>query len=198
MADIKILRTIGGARIVHMPTCPKIQDWDIEGLEVIDKFNPKKMKTCPMCAAMVFITESASDIVKNYKSYEKLVHDYEITNATLHKLLVENKCKLELRDSGNKLYVKKKGDTFYIDFSTGEVRLFHNNYCQTARQRQDGHAMKGFHEHNLMLDTPSAKVNEALRQIANYDFSEAVKVHKKKKQRMKLSEYDAEYWGFTS
>ena len=57
---------------------------------------------------------------------------------------------------------------------------------------------KGYHEHTLMNENVCDKFNEALRQIVNYDFSEAQKTHKKKKsQRMKLSEYDAEFWGFT-
>lgn len=197
MPGIKLIRATGGNKYVHVPTCPIIQDWDMEGTVIIDRFNPKKMFPCPACSRMVYISSAAKDIAKNYKGYEALINKYNITKATLEKLILGAKCKLEL--CGTKLYVRKKNDLFYIDFSV-DVVLFHNNYIMKNRENGvSNDSRKGYHEHTLMNEDACDKFNEALRQIANYDFSEAQKTHKKKKgQRMKLSEYDAEYWGFSS
>ena len=81
-----------------------------------------------------------------------------------------------------------------------DIRLFHNNY-DAAERRETGETSIGFHEHEFKDASVSSRINNFLRQITNYKFEEADKVHQKKAAKRKkhtFSEYDPEFYGFVN
>lgn len=196
--DTKLIRTIGGKRMVHVTNCSYIKNWTIEGAEAIKKYNPGKMKVCPTCERLVLLADMSKDYAKNKVKYSQLISEYKLSVAVLNKLFAA-KCKVEL--CGNKLFITKKKDIFYISFEYDDIRLFHNNYNVSNRDNGSIDSTKGYHEHDLFSEDSVKRFDEALRQIANYEFEEAKKTHAKskpKKGKMTFSEYDEEYWGFAS
>lgn len=173
----QLIRTTGGKRMVHIASCPYIQDWDISGCEFIDKVKYNKMALCPTCEKLVYIAEGAIDFEKKMTEYEKIFAS--IASSKVHSLYVNQKAKTQLVNK--KLYLRTKTDSWYIDFSLQEIRLFHGNYDVSAREEdEDDFSKIGYHEHKT-----SGTFNSAISQIVRYDYKQAEKKHKKarKKQR---------------
>lgn len=196
--DTILIRTLGGNHIVHAIGCPYIADWDIDGCEPIARFKPDKMATCPMCKRMAYTSIGAKDYAKHRKDYERIFTEFKVSANLIADFVQAGRAKMTLIN--NIMYVHAKQDDWYIDFNYGDVHLFHNNYRANARSAEDDNAfIKGYHEHTLAAEAPNDKAYEAIRQIIKYDYRTAEKVHKKKKKpKMKFSELDAEYWGFSS
>lgn len=70
------------------------------------------------------------DYASNKNTYAELVNKFSIYPKLIYNLVFIAKAKLEI--VGSRLYIRKKQDVFYIDFNLDDVKLFHNNYCQTA------------------------------------------------------------------
>lgn len=173
----QLIRTIGGKRLVHIASCPYIRDWDIEGCEVLDKVKYNKMSICPTCEKSVYIREGATDFEKKQNQYEKL---FETVSASkVRSLFITQGAKTRLVNE--RLYIKAKRDSWYIDFSLGEIRLFHGNYDIAAREDQEEAFSKmGYHEHKV-----GNSFNAAISQIVRYDYKQAEKAHKKARKRQR-------------
>lgn len=195
-----LIRPIGGNRMVHVINCEYIRNWNIEGCTALDIFKPSKMAVCPNCETLVYIASGAKDYVANRDKYKRIVNRFGIYPKLIYNLVFGSKCKMEL--VGERLYIRKKRDLFYIDFNLDEVKLFHNNYSEASR-KSDKMAVKteGFHEHILFNTEPDERFKEAIRQIIKYKYEEAKKTHEQKKnKRPKIifDQLDQEYWGFSS
>lgn len=175
----QLIRTIGGKRLVHIASCPYIKDWDIEGCEILEKVKYNKMSICPTCEKSVYIREGATDFEKKQPKYEKLFEP--VSGSKVRSLFISQGAKSRLVNE--KLYIRTKRDSWYIDFSLGEIRLFHGNYNVAAREEQaEDFSKMGYHEHKV-----DNSFNAAISQIVRYDYKQAEKVHKKaRKQQRKL------------
>lgn len=195
-----LIRPLGGARMVHAINCSYIKEWNIEGCTALDKFNPQKMNVCPTCETLVYLASGAKDYASNKNTYAELVNRFSIYSKLIYNLVFIAKAKLEI--VGNRLYIRKKQDVFYIDFNLDDVKLFHNNYCQTARDNNFTDNVGGFHEHPLINTEPSERFKEAVKQVTKYKYEEAKKTHEKKRKksrpRITFDQLDNEYWGFES
>lgn len=199
--DFKFIQTIGGKKMVHARGCPYIINWDVTGCREVFQLertkNGYRYPICPTCEKLVHIAQGASDYSENWRKYQKL---FEQASTRLIKKLfteMESTCYWH----GDRLYITCREDTWYIDDSLESglnVRLFHNNYSAQER-RETGEISNGFHEHEYYETSVSSRINTFLRQITNYKFEEADKVHKQKalkRVRHTFSEYDPEYYGF--
>ena len=220
--NYKLVREVGGGRLVHAKGCPIASDYDIMGLEEIAEWKPDKMNTCPCCRKQVYIAQAANDYQEHYRKYWDIFRS--VPENVLRRLFQNgnsptgSRLNGELRDIkmqiiNNRLYLRVDRERWYIDltlFPIGEVHLYHNNYSIKRRNENDEDwAEPGYHEHELWahrsdirLDPDSLdQMTDAIRKIAIYDYNEARQVHKKKhvakqKRMHTLSEIDAEYWGF--
>lgn len=201
--NYKLVREIGGARVVHAKGCPTASKYDIMGLEEIEEFKPEKMRACAKCEKQVYIANAAVDYQKQYRNYWAVFQNVSIV---LIRRLFHSHHLVKMEFIGNRLYIRADRERWYIDltlFGIGEVHLFHNNY--NVKKRNEGDAAwnkPGYHEHELKSDLESFdQMSEAIRRIAVYDYEEAKRAHKRKRvQRQKvthtLSEVDAAYWGY--
>lgn len=200
--NYKLVRELGGARIVHAKGCSMIQNYDVRGLEEIDTFKPGKMTPCKHCEKLVYIAGAAEDYQKNYRKYNAVFRD---VSASLVRTLFGSDKKAQCTFLGDRLYILYGKDRWYLDltfFSLGEVHLFHNNYNTEKRSHGDSAWFKtGFHEHPL--PDQRTTVTECIRRIIGYDYGKAKRAHKehqkeRRQNRHTMSEIDAEYWGFSS
>ena len=193
MIDVK------GAHHIH-ELDKDIQDKLNAYCTALDKFNPQKMNVCPTCETLVYLASGAKDYASNKNTYAELVNRFSIYPKLIYNLVFIAKAKLEI--VGNRLYIRKKQDVFYIDFNLDDVKLFHNNYCQTARDNNFTDNVGGFHEHPLINTEPSERFKEAVKQVTKYKYEEAKKTHEKKRKksrpRITFDQLDNEYWGFES
>lgn len=139
------------------------------------------MNVCPTCETLVYLASGAKDYASNKNVYAELVNRFSIYPKLIYNLVFIAKAKLEI--VGSRLYIRKKQDIFYIDFNLDDVKLFHNNYCQTARDNNFTDNVGGFHEHSLINTEPSERFKEAVKQVTKYKYEEAKKVHEKKRKR---------------
>ena len=200
--NYKLVRELGGARLVHAKGCYIIQDYDERGLEEIPTFKPEKMIPCKHCEKLIYIAGAAEDYQKNYRKYSKVFRDVSV--SLVRTLFGSNK-KAQCTFVGNRLYILYGKDCWYLDltlFPLNEVHLFHNNYNTTKRSKGDSKWFKtGFHEHTLPNQQMS--VMECVRRIIGYDYGKAKHAHKERQKELRrtshtMSELDAEYWGFSS
>ena len=197
--DFKFIQTIGGKRMIHARGCPYITDWDTEGCREVFVLEKTKggyrYPICPTCEKLVYIANGASDYSENWRKYQRLFEDASC--CLIQKLFAD-------RDGtcywyGDRLYITCGEDTWYLDTSL-DIRLFHNNY-DAAERRKTGETSIGFHEHEFKDASVSSRINNFLRQITNYKFEEADKIHQKKAAKRKkhtFSEYDPEFYGFVN
>ncbi len=192
--DWKLLITGGNPRIVHARGCEHIRDWREEGSEPLPKLRPQKHNICKVCEGLAYVTVGAKDYVENLAKYKQVCAG--VSPAVLKELFVENRAKSTI--IGSRLYLTVKDDRWFIDFSLGDVRLFHNNYRIIRRERKKGDfSDPGYHEHSIR--GRSDRMQKAFENILGYDYEEAEKAHKKKRKkrpRVILSEYDPEAYGF--
>ena len=187
--ETKLVRALGGGRIVHAIECSHIANWDIEGLTPLNKFNPKNMNTCndPICNILVHLSLGAKDYDTNRKKYLSKFLQYKISAGLVQAFYIKGRAKTEFY--GNIIYIHSKKDDWKIEFCLdGNIKLWHNNY-QTAKRKDGQNAFAaGYHEHELMTEN---KLKEEMNQIIRYDFKEANKVHEKKnkgeKKRKKMT-----------
>lgn len=198
--DTTLIRPTGGSRTVHVINCSYIKDWNVEGCSALTKFNPAKMNVCPTCETLVYIASGAKDYASNKQEYADLVKRFGIYPKLMYNLIFVAKAKLQL--VGERLYIRKKHDTFYIDFALDDVKFFHNNYSQNARDVDISATGGGFHEHQLINEDPDERFKEAVKQVIKYKYEEAKKTHAKKRKKAKpkitFDQFDNEYWGFSS
>ena len=190
----KLMEPKGGKKIIHARGCEYTKDWDMNGCRELYKFNPKKHIPCKCCTNAIYATAGAKDFNQNIKKYYKMLE--KVSNKTVYNLYIENNAKSIIR--GERLYIRCHEDNWYIDFSLGEIKLFHNNYNIKKRSASENWEVIGYHEHDLIPLDYTDRLNEAMHLIANYNFSKAMKRHsekKKAKYHMTFSEYDAEYYG---
>lgn len=197
--EFKFIQTIGGKRMIHARGCPYITDWDTEGCRevyVLEKAKDGyKYPLCPTCEKLIYIANGASDYAENWRKYQRVFET--ASNRLVEKLFVERNSTSYWH--GDRLYITCGDDTWYLDDSGCDIRLFHNNYS-AAERRETGEKSEGFHEHEFNDESVYSRMNSFLRQITRYKFEEADKVHKQKAARKKkhtFSEYDPEYYGFS-
>jgi len=200
--DWKLLITYGSKRTVHARGCDYIKDWSIDGTEELRKLKPEKHYMCPICAGLSYASIGAKDYVQNIAAYKRLFLNKDtfggVPTEVLRDLYYTNKGKTYIR--GNKLYIHVKQDDWYIDTEYGQVKLYHNNYRVSDRERGKNHEEPGYHEHFLQKGERQPLAT-AIKSIIRYNFDEAEKAHKKKRNKrpkMTFSEYDPESWGFDS
>lgn len=196
--NFKFIQTVGGQKMIHARGCPYITDWDTTGCREVFELekgkNGYRYPLCPTCEKLIYIAQGASDYVENWRKYKRLFED--VSNRLVQKLFIERGGTCYWH--GDRLYITCGEDTWYLDTSL-DIRLFHNNYDAQER-RETGETSIGFHEHEFKDATVSTRMNSFLRQITNYKFEEADKVHKRKalkRKHHKFSEYDPEYYGFS-
>lgn len=197
--DFKLVQSIGGAKLIHARGCDFIKNWDLDGFREIKDFKPNRMKPCPTCGKLVFVTLGAKDYVKNMPRYKALFLHKSVAIETLITFFRDSHSKVQLFN--DKLYIHCRKDDWYIDLSLGECHLYHNNYRIRTTDKKERYDAKGFHEHPLKKELQMERLNEALRHISGYRYEEAEKVHaKKSRPKMTFVEYDGEYdpeaWGF--
>jgi len=196
--DWKLVQAVGGKKLIHARGCSFIADWELDGCREIVEFKPNKMKPCPTCGKLVFITLGAKDYVKNVTRYKAIFLQSGIMMDSIISFFRDSRAKVQL--FGDRLFVHCRKDDWYIDLSLGECHLYHNNYRIQQREADGNFDDKGFHEHPLRKETQVERLNEAMRHISGYRYEEAEKAHaKKRKPRMTFTQYDEsdpEYYGF--
>jgi len=193
--DWRLMQAIGGKKLVHARGCDFIKDWELDGCREITEFKPNRMKPCPTCGKLVFVTLGAKDYVKNVAKYKAIFLQSGVTIDTIIGFFRDSRAKTQV--FGDKLFIHCRKDDWYIDLSLGECHLYHNNYQVQKREQDAVFDSKGYHEHDLKNETQAQRLNEALRQISAYRYEKAEKAHaKRRKPKMTFDEYDQEYWGF--
>ncbi len=192
--DWKLVIACAPPRLVHARGCDYIKNWKLENTEIVSKLKPQKQWICKACEGLAYVTVGAKDYVKNLYKYKILFKD--VSPKVLKTFFLKNKGKTEI--VGEKLYIQTRTDNWYIDFSFDDIRLFHNNYQVSKRERTSSPCYAaGYHEHTVYR--PGNRLQNALEAIIGYDYSEAEKRHirkRKKVSKMTLSEYDPEAYGF--
>lgn len=193
--DWKLIMTESAPRIVHARGCDHIKDWVVDGSLELYKVRPNKHNICRTCEYLVYITIGAKDYNENLKTYKKIFRN--VPPKILRCLFVEKRAKCKI--VGERIYFKIKQDIFYIDYSYDDIHLYHGNYKVTKRENGKNSDKSGYHEHHL-TGPDRHTMKGAIDYLAFYDFEKATEVHKKKrkKDRMTLSEYDPELYGFDS
>lgn len=191
-ANWKLIITSSIPRIIHARGCDHIKDWIVDGTCEINKVRTKH-NICKKCRYLVYLTIGATDYINNLSLYKSLFNN--IDPNKLKELFMQKKATCFF--NGERIYFKVKHDTFYIDFRFNEIHLFHANYCVNKRDHNEYLLKGGYHEHKLKNKVPT--FNDAILYILFYDYKKAKEVHKKnrkKKIKLKLSEYDPETYGF--
>ncbi len=194
----KLMMPKGGQKIVHARGCEYVKNWDMSGCIEVHSYNPKKQVVCRTCAKLVYTTLGAEDFIENKDKYNEF---YALaSDGAIYRLYVEAKAKTHIY--GNKLYIKCRQDNWYLDFTDGisQMKIYHNNYNVKERAKGEDWAAIGYHEHELVSDVPSGRLNEALNAIYNYDYKKSHEAKetnssKKSKASMTFSEYDEQYSG---
>ena len=195
MEEIKnahLIRTIGGKRMVHIVTCPYIQDWDVDGCESIEKIKWGKMYLCPTCEKNIILYSFAKDYIKHKAIYDSLFEDVSANKVRM--LLLDQKSRVLIDSANHRFYVSTKKDDWYIDYSLDEIHLYHGNYDISKRESSADTDFRksGYHEHLKLGGT----FNSAISYIIRYDYNKAEKAHKnqrKKQRKVKFSDITAEY-----
>ena len=177
----------GSNDFVHYIGCPIVKNWAVDSVNMIspNELKRRKTKLCPTCKKMSMVIFAANNFTKeNAATYQKFFSFVPI--YIIEKFCMNLKGKMEL--AGNKLYLKSKEDWWYIDFTlfdAGEVSLFHNNYKVNVRDNNNGMEFStiGYHEHKLTGTNAEQMVIAALKQVANYDYQKAQKVHQKNRRK---------------
>jgi len=199
--NFKLVREIGGSRIVHARGCESIRNYCVDGMEEISEYRPGKMRPCAHCERYVFVANAAKDYVEHIREYHEIFDKLSI--CSVRRLFKKSRRHMDLEIIGQRLYMRVDRERWYIDISLlaiGEVRVFHNNYNITKRDNDDAAWTEvGYHEHQLK-GRYETQIEEAIMQAASYDYEKAKEAHKAKQKnnrRVTFSELDAEYWGFS-